>query len=94
MTKTMDKTRAAYGDKITKRPKLKYPVRQNSAGQWCVWKNRTQYFSTATHATEAEAINDSLFREGHDIVEKLDKLQEKLEARGLVRMSDPYGWRA
>lgn len=74
--------------------KLKYKVRQLASGKWAVYKNAKLYFSTHLYESEADAIYASLLREGHELVEKIDSVQDRLEAIGRVDERDPHAWRA
>jgi hypothetical protein len=75
--------------------RLKYKVRQHSNdGQWYVYRKPGTYWTTP-YATERLAIEASLYKEGAEILAKLDNVQERMESLpGFISRSDPYGWRA
>lgn len=74
--------------------KLKYKVKQNSKLQWVVWKNKTVYW-TETYESEQAAIEASLYREGTELVDKMDEIQKRMESvPGMINLRDPYAWRA
>lgn len=75
--------------------KLKYKVRQTSAGKWAVWKNKTHYFTDRLFETEVEAIKSSLYLEGGELVDKINDVQKRMESvPGMIDERDPHGWRA
>ena len=76
--------------------KLKYPVKQRPDGKWYVYKSAAKgIYWTTGHDTERHATEQSLLTEGHELVEKLDAIQRRMETLpGFIDQSDPYGWRA
>lgn len=74
--------------------KLKYKVKQREDGKWYVFKRKGIYFTVAYETKEA-AIGQSLVREGRELLDKLDTVQNRMESiPGFIDSRDPYGWRA